>query len=41
MKKGIELILDKFNIPREILADYNDLSNLTVGSKIIIPSIDE
>ncbi|MBQ8892616.1 MAG: LysM peptidoglycan-binding domain-containing protein [Bacilli bacterium] len=37
----VELILDKFNITREILADYNDLDNLTVGSKIIIPSVDE
>ena len=37
----IELILDKFNISRELLSDYNDLDNLVVGSKIIIPSIDE
>ena len=37
----IELILDKFKVPREILADYNDLDNLTIGSKIIIPSLDE
>ena len=37
----VDLILEKFNVTREILADYNDLDNLMVGSKIIIPSIDE
>ena len=37
----IDLILDKFNVTRDILKDYNSLDNLTVGSKIIIPSIDE
>ena len=37
----IELILEKFNITREILSMYNDLDNLVVGSKIIIPSLDE
>ena len=37
----IDLILEKFNTTREILSDYNDLDNLVVGSKIIIPSSDE
>ena len=37
----VDLILEKFNTTREILSDYNDLDNLMVGSKIIIPSIDE
>ena len=37
----LELIYEKFNVNKEILADYNDLDNLKVGSKLIIPSIDE
>lgn len=37
----IEKILEQYGISREILADYNDLNNLIVGSKIIIPSVDE
>ena len=37
----IDLILEKFNTTREILSDYNDLDNLMVGSKLIIPSSDE
>ena len=37
----IEKILEQYGISREILADYNDLDNLIVGSKIIIPSVDE
>ena len=37
----IDLILEKFNVTKDILAEYNDLDNLKIGSKIIIPSIDE
>lgn len=37
----LELIYEKFAVNKEILADYNDLDNLTVGTKIIIPSVDE
>ena len=37
----IDLILDKFNITRDLLSDYNDLDNLKIGSKLIIPSVDE
>ncbi len=37
----LELIYEKFNVNKEILADYNDLDKLNVGSKLIIPSIDE
>ena len=37
----IEKILDSYGVSRELLADYNDLDNLVVGSKIIIPSVDE
>ena len=37
----IDEIIEKYKIPKEILADYNDLDNITIGSKLIIPSIDE
>ena len=37
----VDLILEKFNISRDMLSLYNDLDNLVVGSKLIIPSIDE
>lgn len=37
----LDLIYEKFNTNKEILADYNDLDNVSVGSKIIIPSQDE
>ena len=37
----IDNILDKYKVTKEILSDYNDLDNLKVGDKIIIPSIDE
>ena len=33
----IEKILDKYNISREELADYNDLDDVSIGSKLIIP----
>lgn len=37
----MELIYEKFNTNKEILADYNDLDNVSVGCKLIIPSQDE
>ena len=37
----IDSILDKYKVTKEILSDYNDLDNLKIGDKIIIPSIDE
>ena len=37
----LEYIYEKYNVNKEILAMYNDLDNLKVGSKIIIPSVDE
>lgn len=37
----LELIYEKFNTTKEILNDYNDLTNLTPGTKLIIPSPDE
>lgn len=37
----LSLIYEKFNTTKEILNEYNDLDNITTGSKIIIPSQDE
>lgn len=34
----IELVMDKYNITRDELKKYNDLENIIVGTKIIIPS---
>ena len=35
---NIEEIISKYKTTREILEDYNDMSNIKVGSKIIIPN---
>lgn len=37
----LQSILDKYKVSKEELEIYNDLSNLTVGTKLIIPSKDE
>ena len=37
----LDLIYEKFQTTKEILSEYNDLDNIVVGSKIIIPSQDE
>ncbi|HIR49166.1 MAG TPA: LysM peptidoglycan-binding domain-containing protein [Candidatus Faecimonas gallistercoris] len=34
----IESIMDKYQVTKEELESYNDLSNLTIGSKLIIPT---
>lgn len=34
----LESIMSKYNVHREQLEDYNDLNNLVVGTKIIIPT---
>jgi len=34
----LESILEKFNVNKEALEDYNDLSSITIGLKIIIPT---
>ena len=33
----LQTILDKYKVTKEDLEDYNDLSTITIGSKIIIP----
>ena len=35
---SIDNILEKYNITKDDLSDYNDLDNITVGSKLVIPS---
>ena len=37
----IETVCTMYNSNLSILGDYNDLSNVTVGDKIIVPEIDE
>jgi len=37
----LEYILDKYKVTKEDLAPFNDLDNLKVGMKLIIPSVDE
>ncbi len=34
----LENVLERFNTTKEKLEDYNDISNITVGSKLIIPT---
>ena len=34
----IETILLKYNVSREDLEEYNNLSEVRVGSKVIVPS---
>lgn len=34
----VDTIMSKYNVHREELEDYNDLGNLVVGSKVIIPT---
>lgn len=36
-EETLQTILDKYKVTKDELEDYNDLSSLTIGSKIIIP----
>lgn len=38
---SLDKILDKYKITKEELSEYNDLSNIGIGTKIIIPASDE
>lgn len=40
-EETIQTVLDKYKITKEELEEYNDLSNITEGSKIIIPVNDK
>ena len=37
----LDSILEKYNVSKDVLELYNDLSNINVGTKLIIPSTDE
>ena len=37
----LESVCTKYNTTESILSDYNDLSTLTIGEKLVIPDIDE
>ena len=37
----IETIMEKYNVTKEELAKYNDLDNITINSKLVIPSSNE
>lgn len=38
---SIDGIIEKYNITKEDLEDYNDLDNIKIGSKIVIPSFND
>lgn len=40
-EETIQTLIEKYNTTKEELEDYNDLSNLTIGTKIIIPTKNE
>lgn len=37
----IESIIDKYNVSEELIKEYNNLQDLKIGDKLIIPSINE
>lgn len=41
MREGdsVEEVLNKYKVTREMLEEYNDLNNLKIGTKLIIPSV--
>ena len=38
---NLEEVMSKYNTNREVLSEYNDLDNLKVGAKLIIPTLVE
>ena len=38
---NIDTILTKYNITKEVLADYNNIENLSPGDKLIIPTYEK
>ena len=38
---NLEEVMNKYNTNREALSEYNDLDNLKVGAKLIIPTMVE
>ena len=39
MSDKLDEVITKYKTTREELSEYNDLDNLRVGSKLIIPSV--
>ena len=39
--ESVETICTMYNTTMDMLMDYNDLSNLAAGEKLVIPSTDE
>ena len=37
----VQSLIEKYKTTKEELENYNDLSNITIGSKIIIPTANE
>ena len=37
-EETVQSLIEKYHVTKEELENYNDLSNLTIGSKIIIPN---
>ena len=35
----VENILEKYQITKEILSEYNDLENIKIGDKLVIPNV--
>ena len=40
-EETIQTVIDKYHTSKEELEKYNDLNNLTIGTKIIIPTTNE
>ncbi len=43
MREGdsLDTVMNKYKTTRDVLAEYNDLSDIRIGTKIIIPSVNE
>lgn len=39
--ENIDMVCNMYKAPKELVEEYNDINNLNIGDKIIIPQIDE
>ena len=39
--ESLDSICEKYSIPQSVISEYNDIDNIIVGSKVIIPKLDE
>lgn len=37
----LETVIDKYGITKELLSEYNDINDIKIGDKLIIPSVNE